>query len=240
MLYNVIDLNSGETIASGTCQQIAHWWRRKFKDQKGNVNFRDLNVTGKDVVICKEKDGFSLVMIDGKLTLITNWVRVRYLRRYQVLDEDGRSVDIRNWSKDVWEYKPPRHRPLVLDWVDGSKSHFHRTSGPSMWRGTFSSSMETADETELLEDGLPLPIQSNVDVRLPFNTSTVWDYYDRHHFHRKSKSWKDQSKARKQWGKCKRSGKSQRREDDWARLDPDWVIAEDENSAANGEMKEAA
>ena len=72
MLYNVIDLNSGETIASGTCQQIAHWWRRKFKDQKGNVNFRDLNVTGKDVVICKEKDGFSLVMIDGKLTLITN------------------------------------------------------------------------------------------------------------------------------------------------------------------------
>lgn len=41
MLYNVIDLNSGETIASGTCQQIAHWWRRKFKDQKGNVNFID-------------------------------------------------------------------------------------------------------------------------------------------------------------------------------------------------------
>lgn len=233
MLYNVVNLISGEVIISGTCQEIAYWWRtnKKFRDYKGNIHFDELNMTGKDTVLHVVKDGLIKLKIRGEYTWVTNYKHVHDLRTYQVQDEDGRSVDIRSWGKDVWEYEPPRCT-YVPRWMSGSKAHGHRSSGPSMWRGTFSASMESVDKAELLADGHPVPLRDNSGVRLPFTTSTVWDYYDEHFFHQKSKSWKDQTKARKQWAKHKRNGKSQRRENEWSWLDPEWTTVEDESDSS--------
>jgi len=244
MQYNVVDLNTGKILISGTCQEIAFWWRGKFRNRKGNISFEGLNVTGKDTVARKERDGFISIKVCGEYLTLPAFKTVYYLRSYQVLDKNGRSIDIRSWDKAVWAYVPPSRR-LARGWMSGGKTHHHRTSGPSMWHGTFSASMVSVDEAELLEDGLPFPIRVNTGVRLPFNTNTVWDYYDEHRWHQKSKSWKDQTKARKQWAKHKRSGKSQRREDEWARLDPDWTAVEAEEASAaspcgNSKLQEAA
>ncbi len=210
-MYFVNDLYNDTCAKAGSMTDIAYWWHRKV-----GRDFFQLNVTGKDTHTAMEKDGSWLhIQENGRSYVIPTYKKVIYLRRYQVLDEDGRSVDIRTWPKSVWEWTPT-YPPCY--WPCGFKSNYHRISGPSMGRGTYRASMNVLDESELLDEALPLPIRDCSDVRFPFNgTDDVWSYYDGHHCHWRSKSWKDQTKARKQWAKHKRKGEN--REDKWARHD---------------------
>ena len=149
----------------GSMTDVAYWWRKK-----AGRDFSQLNITGNDTFTSMERCGWLFTDIG----VIPRYKRVCHLRRYQVLDEDDRSVDIRTWPKSVWEWAPS-YPPCY--WPCGFKNNHHRTTGPSMWRGTYRASMDGLDEAELLEENLPLPIQDNTGVRLPFNgTDRVWDY----------------------------------------------------------------
>ena len=221
-MYYVRDLYDDTRIKFGSMNDVAYWWRRKV-----GQDFSQVNITGKDTCTVMEKNGW----LRTEIGVIPTYKRVRYLRRYQVLDEDGRSVDIRTWPKSVWEWAPSH--PACY-WPCGFKDNHHRTTGPSMWRSPYRASMDGLDEGELLSEGLPLPIRDNSGVRLPFDgTDSVWDYYDSHYFHWRSKSWKDQTKARKQWAKHKSKG--EKREDDWARIDRELTMLLTEEPDDSGE-----
>ena len=133
-MYFVNDLYNDTCAKAGSMTDIAYWWHRKV-----GRDFFQLNVTGKDTHTAMEKDGSWLhIQENGRSYVIPTYKKVIYLRRYQVLDEDGRSVDIRTWPKSVWEWTPT-YPPCY--WPCGFKSNYHRISGPSMWRGTYRASM---------------------------------------------------------------------------------------------------
>ena len=221
-MYFVHDLYDDTCVKFGSMTDVAYWWRKK-----AGRDFSQLNITGNDTFTSMERCGWLFTDIG----VIPRYKKVCHLRRYQVLDEDDRSVDIRTWPKSVWEWAPS-YPPCY--WPCGFKNNHHRTTGPSMWRGTYRASMDGLDEAELLEENLPLPIQDNTGVRLPFNgTDRVWDYYDSHYFHWRSKSWKDQTKARKQWAKHKSRG--EKCEDKWARFDRELAMLLDEDPGDSSE-----
>lgn len=238
-MYYVYDYVKEAVVMQGTQQEIALWWRGGLlvqgkhllsrEDRRGKparVDFTQLNVTGKDVYRIPEQDGWYWFKDkDGHPYTVPKYVWVAYLRRYQVFDDAGRSIDIRAWDDSVWHYVPPRQSSQWYPgWMRGAKFHHHRTSGPSMWRGTLRAAMDVAE----IDEDLPLPIRDNTKVRLPFGgTEDSWSYYDRHYCHWKSASWKDQTKARKQWAKHKTWGKkpARREENDWAEYEDELVLS---------------
>ena len=67
--------------------------------RRGKVTFDDLNISGKDYVWKNEPTNDYFFIPD--YGYIRKYVRNRYLRRYQVFDESGRSIDIRTWNIGV-------------------------------------------------------------------------------------------------------------------------------------------
>jgi len=182
MRYYVFDHENRSYIHFQNQEDLVLWWRRKAR------GFEDLNVTGKDIgVVHWMQPAWNGCFIEKSET---------WLRRYQVFDKEMRSVDIRQWSRTVWDYEAP-HVPYR--WASNSrKQHWHRITGPSFWHGTLKGAVVGKDED------VPLfPIKDKSKVRNKVREEFVWDYIDRKAARRPSRSWKDQSKARKQWGKSK-------------------------------------
>ena len=218
-MYSVNDLINGCTVMSGTMQEISYWWRKKV-----GKDFFQLNITGKDIRIGWERDGWLFIKDMGTGYTIPAYKRVTNLRQYQVLDDSGRPVDIRTWPKSVWEWEPASPS---YNWPCGFKDNHHRSSGPAMWHRTCRVASAGVDEAELHDEGLPFPIRDNTGVRLPFGgTDDSWGYYERHYCHWRSKSWKDQTKAHKQWAKLRNRG--EKREDKWARYDREIAVLQAE------------
>ena len=92
-MYYLIDLYQLSRIPFESKTTLLTYWRfRLYRDhcfgEAPPLNFRDLNVTGNDVYATE---------FDGP-----------WLRRFQVVDEAGRSQDIRTWTKEIKEVNRAR------------------------------------------------------------------------------------------------------------------------------------
>lgn len=181
---------------------VACWWNTHFR----GMRFDELNVSGRDINMVTVQAGTHMASICGELREFPTYKTIPVLRRYQVFDAAMRSIDIRLWSDSIWEHVP-QVSPMCSRWQSGSKPHYHRTAGPALWRRTLRMRADTVSSDELQEDGLPVPMYDRTAYRHGYNfrTADIWDFYEEKADAKlcSSKSWKDQTRARKQWAKHK-------------------------------------
>lgn len=165
-----------------------------FWHKTNGVSWEHLNITGNDTLVQKTiKDDFRTVR-----TVICT-------RRYLIMDEYGRKLDPRDWGLPI--------RPLptgpVIHWAynNGAKNHQHRVSGPALWRGTARASFnETFELDDVIE---PAPGLRKKALMSVYDKN---DIYERRRFRRPTRSWKDATKASRQYMRHKKpSGKAARR-----------------------------
>lgn len=128
-----------------------------------------------------------------------------YIRRpLRVIDETGRIIDIRTWPEMYETLKPETKSNPVSYLSCGAKYHEHRTTGPAMLHKSLKQSFCTYDLTDD-EDGV---LPESVFIKQPrvrFGNHMNFEKADRRWLnkHNGSKSWKDQSKAERQYCKHK-------------------------------------
>jgi len=176
-------------------------------------SFDMLNVTGKDIYI-------SLHFLDTGIGCdggrgMTR-VEERKLRPYLVVDENGRNVDIRNWTREP-EQTNARANASIQWPVMGAKQHWRRMSGPSMRRRTLRDSARDF-YTDL--DGISLVEVPGVRKKLRISRTDEEIFYCSGNI---SRSWKDQYKVANQFAKHKPGCQHHRKavapaDDPWAAL----------------------
>lgn len=190
-MYYLIDLYQLSRIPFESKTTLLTYWRfRLYRDhcfgEAPPLNFRDLNVTGNDVYATE---------FDGP-----------WLRRFQVVDEAGRSQDIRTWTKEIKEvnamYHFPYRRPAPaqarfrIDPVDmGSKMPLRKGRYGAFTKQRL---VEACGVPKLdWEDDLLgfTPVRDNSAPKKPRNRSWKSDYSGG------TRSWKDNTKNTSQWGR---------------------------------------
>ena len=206
-MFYLCDLYKGTSIAFHTQESLLYYWREHI-DRDGRhknfLNFDQLNVTGKDE------------MVWSKFYSAGPWFyteRYRDIRRYQVFDDDGRSIDIRQWKDALAAVESGRYHPLrkkrsvAFTFRDGPvpyvrKSHGHRIGCESFYR----SSLQALNDAPL-ED---LDIHAIVDHtgvrkrhrKLKFSS---WDNAEVKAAGKwNRRCWKNSCKALHQWAKHKK------------------------------------
>ena len=188
-MFFIKDLQTNTYIGPFNERGVANWWTKRFSRKRDF--FGELNITGKDYY-GEHLDFFGFYFHGTPL----------HLRRYQVLDEMGRSIDIREWPQSVWQDKPL----IAIDceiYYSGKKRNSRRMSGPSMWRKSVrEASKEVWTAEELGEENLPLPIMDRSAIRSRVVECKPYDYAERHFYgkYAPSRSWKKRSRAKAQWG----------------------------------------
>lgn len=186
-MYYLRDLLSETATPFPDAPSLARAWRARF-----GPSFDELNVTGRDT-----RAGMVTRIAGRPARVILE--RVEWPRRFQVLDEDGRSVDIRAWPEAVFRDEPRHPRR----WFDASagrhRGNPHRR-GPTLQLGAM---REAADRTYLDEcDARPTRDDSGVRRKAAL---TPGEFADRCGARwKKSDSWKDQTRAPRQFARHKR------------------------------------
>lgn len=208
-MYYIVYLPTGDYYLCNTkLEVISIWFTRihnlgRYDSEDTKTLFKELNVTGNDTM--------KVTWFDDKT--------YEYLRPYQVLDENDRSCDIRTWTEEIELFRKGISAHLLskvvkkgevsryrVDPICGiRKGHSHRSQGPAMWKR----SMQEIEGLNLYtcsvegEDELP-STKYNVKFRdRGIGVDTIWNGIESKWFNKysSSKCWKDQTKARKQWGK---------------------------------------
>lgn len=198
-MYYIHDLYTDTWTAFETQEAVADWWGSK---QSADL---DLNVTGND---CYSEPVYTGCQIDDDgFTYIIFYDYIARLRRYQVFDNDFRSVDIRQWPDSIWDARYKPNHDVCGRYHVGPKQSHPSVTGPAMAHSTSRQNTDCVDYDELNEAGLPVPEKDRSEIRRKVLISDG-DYENyvsrswsgcRSEYH--PKSWKDQYKSRKQWGK---------------------------------------
>lgn len=192
-MFYLVDLYKHARYAFQDAAALACYWRATM-----GLDFSQLNLTGKDFSVVRYADHYAYSDTLG--CDIPIYMTSRVLRRYQVQDEHGRSVDIRTWAPELFE---PLPRQRFTGWfTTGAKSRWHRRSGPSMLR----SAMRAAEQEDIPDEILQrYDINPNQIATRVGNMSCYEHecYYERMTKTQRSRSWKDQTKSRKQYAKHK-------------------------------------
>lgn len=187
MKYTVIDVKEGLHIPMADQAAVVEWWKDRFGGiwpQDDSIYsshnfFRELNLTGKDIRrdSCGSYD----------------------LRQFQVLDELGCPVDLRAWPKEIWTSSPKvssQHSSGC-----GSKKVLHRMDGPKARRQMLRLLSSDVDFEEVEQ----VVVLDKTRVTRKSTDSTCGDSGIRRYFRENnmapSRSWKDQTKAARQYAK---------------------------------------
>ena len=143
----------------------------------------------------EEYNIFDYINITGKDTYYDNETNCYYLRPYQVFDDTGKIINIRDWNFPT--DKNCIHRPISFyNPNNAGKRHNHRISGPSMYK------------RELETQSMPYAYDDNYTaiIRKPkthISKADMYRYYEKSYAndYKSSKCWKDQCKCRKQYGR---------------------------------------
>lgn len=204
MSFFINDLQDNTLIGPfGTMEDVTSWWSTHV----GRMEFNQLNVTGKDTHYTVVEVGFKYLKPIRSLNIpgmiVPDTQRIHGLRRYQVVDEKGKSYDIRSWPEKIWEPKQPTYTSTQFI----REGRGRRAHGPSMHRKTQRAAVYGVDYEDLYELGLPLPVKdiSSPRKKALIDSEECWHYYDMFHVKSMScsKCWKDQHKTMRQWGKHK-------------------------------------
>lgn len=222
-MYHIIDLLKNINYSCKDKMDTLLSWKRLTSGapawlQESKLKFHELNVTGKDMHLKAQPNGhYWNTAIHAYLP---TYETVCKLKRFQVIDDKGRSIDIRTWTQEIAAvntgYYPdvariqkltPAFRREPAEY--GRKDHAHRKGGCTMWRASMRE-VFCGDDDELTEFR-PVIDHSKFRDR-GFTTSAGWNNYERRHYAgwASSKCWKDQSKSGRQWAQHKRgvSGKA--------------------------------
>lgn len=215
-MYYLIDLYQPTRTPLGSRMDVLIHWRFHLYHDWSSIftpllNFRDLNITGRDVYATE--------------------VDAPRLRRFQVVDKAGRSQDIRTWSKEIsvvngmshFPWSMPNRRPPLFRaepaWF-GSKRTCRKAHCSSLTMQYLREQAGTIDpdfEDELL--GFT-PVRDSFRPRR-MKKSCCPEYP----YSRSSRSWKDGTKNAYQWGRhieCVKNMPIHKR----VSRDTDWEVAE--------------
>lgn len=190
-LYYICDLYAGKALSFQSRETLAAFWFKKF-----GRRFEDLNVTGKDTRVEYVSRPRPSALVPDKLVTVSAPELVT--RRYQVLDEKGRSVDIRTWPEEIFREPKPAHAGYSLSGAKQYRGHWH---GPTLQLR----SMREFDVDDHMDDVEHVAVRDRSRLRRKAVLSPG-DYED--HVccvsaRSKSCSWKDQTRARKQYARHK-------------------------------------
>lgn len=189
-MYYLIDLYQQSRIPFESKTILLTYWRFQLHRDRcfgeaPPLDFQDLNVTGNDVYATE---------LDGP-----------WLRRFQVVDEAGRSQDIRTWTKEIkdvnamshFPYRRPAsaHARFRMEPVDmGSKMPLRKGRHGAFTKQRLREACG-APELDLKDDLLGfIPLRDNSAPK-PRDHSWKSDYSGG------SRSWKDSTKNSSQWGR---------------------------------------
>lgn len=194
MLY-LVDVHKNICFPFPCEAALARWWRSCF-----GSDFSQLNITGKDTLMVQTVTGhYWNKALQCYLPLRT---LVPVLRKYRVLDANGRSIDIRAWNPAL--FKPAGNTARTGWFTTGAKTHWHRRSGLSMLRRTLRAAQDDGCVDELTSSyRMPAKAQLACRVKTVPCRCDREDYYDRRTKPQRSRSWKDQTKSRRQYAKHK-------------------------------------
>lgn len=215
-MYNVIDLQMNKTLSFSSKLDLLYWWKTKriksWPMSEKPLDFSELNVTGVDTHFDLVKTN-ELYFNSFTGTWLPLYKKILVRKRYHVVDKAGRAIDIREWANEIrmvnngWHPDDKQDKKLhevfrKTSCSQGAKDHSHRRGCKSMWRASVvQASLNHEDE---LDGYMPIVDKSKFRNR-GFGPGNNWDSYEwyRHlkAFH--SKSWKDQSKAGRQWARHK-------------------------------------
>lgn len=213
-MYYIIDLATNARYACDTKLDVI--WRyavlcdcRMRYAAALTLSFDNLNITGHDIRMVRVPVGCQ--EIDGDF--YTVYERQPYLRRYQVVDDADRSVDIRAWNDEIDAFragersarKYDTHEPVFRrePCGQGRKQRSHRIGLPAMWKTSLQDTLNNEND-DLAEY---VAIRNHTKPRnRGISIGDGWDVYDRRlcGIWHSSKCWKDQSKSGRQWAKHKR------------------------------------
>lgn len=219
MLYTIIDLIQNKIVAQCSTQEgvvffflnsnhsISSFWNDRKKTFTPASVFRSLNMSGND-----------MAAPEGCYLFFSYWndqSDALFLRRHQVYDENGRIVDPRVWTKvyqkivssddpyQFMEYVPKKRQKVTFP-HSGRKAHFHRINLPATFYQTMKFGCDDwsgeLDEFDILFD------HSAMRGKRRIKNDWAWDT-EKRLYRSSSRSWKDQTKSRTQWGKHKPSCK---------------------------------
>jgi len=186
------------------------YWAAKFH----RLTFEELNVTGRDTLPFAVPGG---TYYDPQMECFGCYFKKVYaLRQYQVFDENWRSVDIRLWEKEIEEVtkelnKPCQYRFQFTKDVPGyrkdpcgygRKCHLSHTHLGPLWNSAIREADGDIFPEEDMGDYRPVidrtkPRKRGIYAGEGYNRS---DKLFAHKWHR-SKCWKDQTHAERQWAK---------------------------------------
>lgn len=179
--FFVQDLYTGQ-VWFGTQGEIAAWW----KQHNGKNNFSQLNMTGNDTYRMEMP-----VYTDDRNIL---WIPQYPKRRYKVYDEEGRSIDIRLWPKELWRPRPIVQRSPYYG-QSGKKRHRRRGHAPAGVHRILKSACSQGYHQYIDEDELLAPPIRNKAIP---SWTDIEDHYEKR-WRRMDNSWKKRSKCHKQW-----------------------------------------
>lgn len=173
MMYKIIDVIEGVAVAIMDSKAKVQSWLSRL----GRMN--DLNVTGKDMRSPYKG-------IDSKVYFY-NQDNFR-LRRYQVVDEEGRSVDPRDWEPvDANEVREP------LYWLETCNPRHTRYRAHGKANALIRQAEREADASLELD---VRPVRVNTKIRTKFKNAGLFRSEE-------WKCWKNKKTAR-QWGRHKK------------------------------------
>lgn len=194
-MYQIWKLADGAAPAIfATCMtqmELLDIWSQKCSPVRAQLDFSTLNVTGKDTALQTRRVGFKWNDFIGYNAPV--FVTEKVLKPYQVRDEFGRSVDIREWASVIRAWPSDSQKDytyaagLYSCRADGRKVNYRKTHEPAMYKDNLRGWERPNDEMEM---ELPFGHRNrNRNLRLMKQGRTP------------CKSWKRQSKSRKQWGR---------------------------------------
>ena len=162
--YYIVDLYWNNYTAYQTKEEVCQAWVKLC----GGEEFWELNVTGKDTyTLVNEYNG----------TVDT------YLRRYIVLDSDGRSIDIRDWVP--FKFPPKKRRaPFCL-----ARSPRRIYQNPRLYHRA------------LVEESIVRETEKEEDMPVDFRYRTKKMDYECVEDSSPKRSWKKTCKRKHQWAK---------------------------------------
>ncbi len=197
-MYTLVDLVENTAKKFDTQERLLSFWRweivgrTRFPEFIGEVMFDELNITGKD---------------KHYISLPFSYASDFRLGRYQVLDEYGRSCDIRTWTSAIqsvlaetypsWRRNPskktksqPRFR---IDPVSCGYKRHHASHKLNTYTKQKLKDIRNKFELDTEDDLYGLtPIRDHSKPRIPDQNFRGWKISD-------NKCWKTRSKRRAQW-----------------------------------------
>lgn len=191
--YMIIDLYNNIGYKCKSLEEVMYWWIQKNpKDDKtGLPEFQKLNMNGKDTLVA-----------------LPFWMMVpSNLRPYMVVDQDNRIVDIRNIPKNMWTAiynksydRTPIHHSGAKIRMRG-RAHLGTLLHDDI-RQHGKTPYDITEDIEELNIVLPQPKHMNTAISSDMdNTLRLYQRRMKSESHDRSRSWKQTSKARKQWAK---------------------------------------